>query len=300
MKLNGRQITRIVDTLLSAFPSEANLRFLIRTKLDENLAEIAKGENLRLLTFDLVNWAESHNRVGDLIQGAAEENPGHTELQELLRDAERWRDVLQQLEDVTAGQPAPLRADYDWDIFVSYKRHERMIGWLTEVVEHIAYWTMQELGGRPPRVFYDKSTLDDGGRWPDNLRQAMQTSRCMVGIWSPDYFQSHWCVSEWKSFRRREMMAGVARGELIAPIRYHDGRWFPAEAAEIPPFDLSQYTYTIESFWRTPRAVELEERLKTFSQHLAAVVERAPAFDAMWPIVEDRPVPLGVQRLERL
>jgi hypothetical protein len=128
----------------------------------------------------------------------------------------------------------------------------------------------------------------------------MQTSRCMVAVWSPDYFQSPWCVSKLRSFRQREMLARVERGALIAPIRYHDGQWFPQEAAEIPPFDLSQYTYTLESFWKTERAVELEERLKTFSRQLATVIERAPAYDAQWPVVEDRPLPLGEQRLERL
>ena len=79
MKLSGQQFRLVREALLSAFTSKEQLSMMVRVQLDENLNAIAGGENLRVIIFNLVSWAESRGGVADLIQGACAEVPGNPE-----------------------------------------------------------------------------------------------------------------------------------------------------------------------------------------------------------------------------
>jgi len=172
---------------------------------------------------------------------------------------------------------------------LSYRRHKLTTRWIEGFQDRLTYWLTQELGGRDARVFFDIDSIEVGDHWPNTLREALKTSRCMVGLWSSDYFRSRWCMSEWRSFLEREKQAGLQSGGLVAPIKCHDGEYFPIEARSIQQFDLSQYWYTVSNFWETLRAVEADESLKKFAKHLAIIVHRAPSFNPNWRVIEASP-----------
>lgn len=65
MQLTGKQVQQIQDALLDGYPSKDELRMLVRVKLDQNLDAIVGGDNLRVITFNLVSWAERSDRVDD-------------------------------------------------------------------------------------------------------------------------------------------------------------------------------------------------------------------------------------------
>ncbi|MBK8047116.1 MAG: hypothetical protein IPK16_08335 [Anaerolineales bacterium] len=95
MKLTGKQIEQVRNALLSGYPAKTDLRMLVRIELDENLETIADGENLRVVVFNLVSWAEQTGRLDAVIQGAYRQNPGNPALKQLVQDAAGW------------GAPAP-------------------------------------------------------------------------------------------------------------------------------------------------------------------------------------------------
>ena len=64
MQLTGRQVAQIIDALLAAY-SKDSLRELVRVELDATLESIAGGDNLRVVVFNLVSWAEQHGRIDD-------------------------------------------------------------------------------------------------------------------------------------------------------------------------------------------------------------------------------------------
>ncbi len=198
-----------------------------------------------------------------------------------------------------------MSADYEFDVFVSYKREppeaQVITPWIDGVLKRVIFWLKQELGGRDVSIFFDRDTIDIGDKWPDTLRFGLRRSRCMVGIWSPEYFRSHWCVSEWRSFLAREEHISAERRGLIAPIKFHDGKWFPSEAQTTQTLDLSGYAGTTEAFWKTMRAEELDQKLSLFAGSLARIVDRAPPFSPDWPVVEEAPLarPRGFE-MERL
>jgi len=189
-------------------------------------------------------------------------------------------------------------ADYSHDVFFSYRRHSLTLDWTRGVHRRLQFWLTQELG-RDAKVFVDEDSIETGDRWPDKLKEGLRQSRCMVCVWSPSYFHSDWCVSEWRSFLAREERLGLQSHGLIAPMRFHDGEHFPSEAREVQWTDVAPYTSTLPAFWASQRALELEDRLKEFAASVAKLVRRAPQFED-WPIVEAPGLALAKIELAKL
>jgi TIR domain len=181
---------------------------------------------------------------------------------------------------------------YRYDFFVSHKREPRdsqlITPWLSKVLERIEYWVRQDLGGRSVGLFIDTKNIEAGDAWPDTIRDALLSSACLLPIWSHEYFHSTWCVAEWRSFRSRERLIAdreKSACKLIVPIKFHDGQWFPPEAARVQQFDLSRYAATTIGFWDTKRADELDQLLMTeVAPVLAEAVRNAPPFESDWPV----------------
>ncbi|MDY6902996.1 MAG: GUN4 domain-containing protein [Cyanobacteriota bacterium] len=81
MQLSGEQRKHFHKSLLSGFPSKSKLKQMVSFELDENLDEIAMGENYSEIVFELIRWAESHGKVNDLLTAARSSNSGNLDLQ---------------------------------------------------------------------------------------------------------------------------------------------------------------------------------------------------------------------------
>jgi hypothetical protein len=188
---------------------------------------------------------------------------------------------------------------YKYDVFFSYKRRALTLDWTRQVHRQLELWLSEELN-RSAEIFVDTEQIESGMRWPHVLQDALRTSRCMGCVWSPSYFQSGWCVSEWKSFRKREDQVGCGSHGLIAPLRFHDGEHFPEEAQLIQQTDVSAYKSTLPAFWNSPRALELEDTLKLFARTVSKIIHRAPPFRPDWPIADHDGLPAPRIELSRL
>jgi hypothetical protein len=93
IELRGPEFLQLEEALASAFPGRNDLERMVRFKLDENLEQIAGAGFYSDVLFRLIQWAESHGRIPDLVTAARETNPGNV--------------MLQQFEDVLEGKLAP-------------------------------------------------------------------------------------------------------------------------------------------------------------------------------------------------
>ncbi len=79
--LSGEQKRALNEALLEAFRDRDALEVMVGYYLDENLATITSSDqNLRTNVFELVGWAESVGRLGDLLDGARQANAGNPAL----------------------------------------------------------------------------------------------------------------------------------------------------------------------------------------------------------------------------
>jgi hypothetical protein len=174
--------------------------------------------------------------------------------------------------------------DYQFDAFFSYKRDPESDNWHERVKDKLAFWLRQELQRTDVRIFYDREDIRTGTRWHAKLSSALKSSRCIICIWSPLYFQSKWCISEWKSFVVR---SELVRRDLILPASYFDGESFPPEARAVQFSDFSNYASTMPRFWDTELAVEFENNLlRPFASDIAAIIRDAPAYDDAFPVID--------------
>lgn len=85
-KLSGQELEKLRNAILSAFPDKASLEMMVSIQLDKNLDEIAGGDNLQLVVFKLIKWAESQGKLKYLIEGACKDNSGNQELQSIRKE----------------------------------------------------------------------------------------------------------------------------------------------------------------------------------------------------------------------
>lgn len=203
MQLSGRQIERIHEALLDAFASRDALRMLVRIELEQNLDAIAGGENLRVVVFNLVNWAEQTGRVLDLIQGAFKQNQGNAKLQALVRDAQEW---LAPPSSPPAAPEAPLRAagslaaPASIDVFLSYSRKD----------EAIMRQVQDSLRGAGLSVWIDEGLEPGTVGWQEAIAEAIDQAQVMVVLLSPASTQSPWV--------KNEISFAQSRGKRICPV----------------------------------------------------------------------------------
>jgi TIR domain len=182
---------------------------------------------------------------------------------------------------------------YQYDVFISYKNHHVTNHWVIKFEERLSYWLTQSMGGYKPNIFFDKDTIEIGSIWPNKLRNGLKFSKIILCIWTPEYFNSKWCLSEWHSFEERERQFNLnAAYSLVYPIQFADGIYYPDAAQRRQPFDVRDFNATMEAFWLTPKAIELEYKIQDFAEILALGIREAPNYDENFPIIEINENPL--------
>ena len=80
-KLTGEQLKVFSKALRSAFRTIDSLEQMARIELDQNIHDIGHG-NLKNYVFRLIEWAESHGQLIELIKGALHANPDNPDLRD--------------------------------------------------------------------------------------------------------------------------------------------------------------------------------------------------------------------------
>jgi TIR domain len=175
---------------------------------------------------------------------------------------------------------------YQYDVFLSYL-HERPCG--TWVAEHfLPYFRHQlgnALGGTPASIFFDRTGIHTGQRWPARLKQALGHSRCLVGVWSPLYFQSEWCRFECAIMQHRERQLGLTGTNpdgLIAGVKVNDGIHFPEFAAASQYADFEHLFYDGPGFAKSELYVDFQRDVAKLSLDVATLISKAPAWSPEW------------------
>ena len=83
MELTGEQYRELTQALISAFPTPTKLRNMLRFRFNENLANIARDNNLENMVVELIGEFKAKNQILELVKGAREENPDNLDLESL-------------------------------------------------------------------------------------------------------------------------------------------------------------------------------------------------------------------------
>jgi hypothetical protein len=183
--------------------------------------------------------------------------------------------------------------DYEYDVFLSYRRGERMVAGGEIEIDDEGRWVQNvffrdfkaRLNQAYPqaRVAFD-ANIPYGATWEPTLQRWVCRSKCLVAVWSSMYFQSRYCRSEFHSMleRQKALAANHADGDgprLVVPLVYADGEWFDAEAKKL------QYATDFAPFSWAVRPIEFEQSRPGFVKaldELCAQVRQAIAAAPRW------------------
>jgi hypothetical protein len=182
-----------------------------------------------------------------------------------------------------------MEQDYIYDIFLSYRRRPPVGDW----VKHHFYpllrnWLSQAMP-QDPEIFIDVEEIETGSQWSLRLQNALKNSRCLVPVWSPDYFRSSWCWAELQSMMKRESLLGFRTHEnpagLIYPVVFSDGEHFPTEAKGIQNKDLRKWNISSEVFRETRAYADFEKEVQLVAEEIGKMLQTAPDWQENWPVV---------------
>lgn len=182
-----------------------------------------------------------------------------------------------------------MAQDYLYDVFISYRHKAPMGDWVRNHFHPLLeQWLPEFLPvDHEPSIFIDWD-METGTAWPAKLRQALQTSRCILAVWSPQYFRSAWCLAEWQTMLERHKLLGLGTqqnpGGLIYPVTFADGEHFPDEAKIAKPKDLRKWNIPHPSFKETKDFIELDKEMQSLCEELGKMILQAPPWDD-WPVV---------------
>ena len=115
------------------------------------------------------------------------------------------------------------------DIFISYSRRDQ------EFVSRLA----SDLNAHVAFVWFDRSTIQPGQKWHDEIMEGIQQCKAFILVLSPDAMES--------KYVREELKMALQLGKTIFPVIYRPAKWtdeFGAVVQEIQTIDLRSGSYT--------------------------------------------------------
>jgi hypothetical protein len=115
------------------------------------------------------------------------------------------------------------------DIFISYSRRDQ------EFVTRLAY----DLNEQVAFVWFDRSTIQPGQKWHDEIMEGIQECKAFILVLSPDAMESRYV--------REEVNKALELGKAIFPVIYRPANWtgqFESLVKEVQTLDLRSGSYT--------------------------------------------------------
>ena len=162
---------------------------------------------------------------------------------------------------------------WEYDVFVSYVSRGDEGRWVREVLIPPLAEELTNVHARELTIWHDRD-IEGGDLWPERLRQVLDRSRLMIGVFSPSYFRSRWCTWELATMLARH--AGDDHTAIL-PVIYRDGEVFPAEAKVIQQVaDLKDMAFLDLPFRTSPKVAELPLRIEGLAREIGRRVDRVP------------------------
>ena len=83
MKLSKSEIKDLFEALQDGYRSYDDLSIMVRLNLNQNLEKIVMVRNIEIVILELIEWAESKDKLLDLVWGANERNPDNDQIKKV-------------------------------------------------------------------------------------------------------------------------------------------------------------------------------------------------------------------------
>jgi tetratricopeptide (TPR) repeat protein len=168
-----------------------------------------------------------------------------------------------------------------YDLFVSYAHRDNSDGWVEAFVAEIQKEHLH-FSPKSLRIFLDLEgirTMDD---WEHRILGALRSSRLMLAMLTPHFFESAYCRKEWEIYVEHELDKAMV-GESIAPVYVATASGYEDEAnAALDAWlsNMRRRQYVDVRPWRQGgrealQAEDARHRLQLLEQRLSEGLEKA-------------------------
>jgi hypothetical protein len=203
------------------------------------------------------------------------------------------------------NEPAVVRppGGYAHCFFVSYP-HAPEQNIVTEFVTALSKSVSFLIRHDRPQVpvYVDVERRQPGFEWSFTLARALCLSRCMLLVYTDDYFQRKYCHAEWQAMLRLEQQRQIGARRLIIPIilqslsDYNGAPALPPELASLDCLDFRNL-HTPRKQFQTNRVLQkvqkVLDRLEDIKKHSREPVTDCDLFtlEIQDPPARSRPAP---------
>jgi len=258
----------------------------------ERLAVIEQG------TSDPTGMGYSFDRIADLLDSDFKDlegalgalgrkpkewaEPQRKRPQERAAEVSLARNVLVQAPGASGPSRTVEKEDYQYDVFISYRRGGVVDDWVRRFVDDLGKW-LHAVMRHPPRIYFDLTGVTGGSDFGTAIENALLRSKILVAVLTPAYFTSPHCGREWRTFEAREK----GDSPLILPILLQeqpDG--LPAVLAS--RLYLKAPNDSLVSLIKNTHDVGYAEFLRRAADAIAAAVPKAPEYDPQASVAPER------------
>ncbi len=174
---------------------------------------------------------------------------------------------------------------YKYEIFLSYDNSVER--WVKKYfLESLKFW-LSDLSEYPFKIYENisENTLD--------ARIALAYSKCLITLWTPEYFKKNWWKYEFQAMHYRQAGTGV---KVIIPVILQSEKKFLPDYIKnkdiIPRFYFNNYIVPenyVEGFGKTAIGIEFHFKMKEPAEKVLEVMNQAPELRHEWlnPPVSD-------------
>lgn len=182
---------------------------------------------------------------------------------------------------------------YSYDVFISYRHAGVVRDWvLNHFHPRLQEW-LNAASLTEVSVFVDELSVETGSDLPEAIRQALSRSKVMVPVYSPQYFSSSWCQTEFHTMVERLRRCGLPTSDdprtLVVPVKFNDGDHFTELACGFKYDDFSSFAQPYPVYAESVGYLEFANRVKALADTIVGRFDAVPPWDSDWPLIEVKP-----------
>jgi hypothetical protein len=246
MSMTLAELEELKAALLSAFPSPGDLQQVAAFKLGENLSVIAGGNNYGEIVFNLIQWAQAHEKIEHLIVGARQVNPGNPRLRLFEEQYKARRITL----NYSVGSDSPKKDTASSDsssatrpgsartnAFISYSYKDKK--YLEELHAHLAHYIRRDAIN-----VWDNTQILPGAKKHEEIGNALQLAKVAVLLVSVDFLASDFIVKNELPplLSAADLEGATILSVILRPCAFSDSELAKYQAVNAPSNPLSGMT----------------------------------------------------------
>jgi hypothetical protein len=174
--------------------------------------------------------------------------------------------------------------DYEYDIFLSYRRLGAASDWVKNHFKPVLKSALAPELGRDPEIYFD-NRVETGATWPVELGRNLGRSRILICLWSRTFLSSEWCKKELNLMWKREQILGLRTpahpNGVVAVSIIHDGETMPDELSISQRSEIAEF-YNPMMRIDSPKRESFFTKMQSCAAGIAEMIECAPPFDETW------------------